>query len=352
MSSLEDSGTWSVCELPPGKQAVGCKWIQTIKYNPDGTIERHKSRVVAKCYTQLEGLDYLDTFSHVAKIGTFRLLMALAAAKGWSITQLDVSNAFLNGDLDEEIYMHLPQGYEELTGKQVPSNSVCKLHKSLYGLKQASRQWNHKLSEVILGDGFTQTHSDHSLFIKYVGKAFLAVLVYVYDILIVGNDDSAVTTFKMTLQSAFKLRDLGPAKYFLGFEIARNESGISINQRKYALELIEEACLLGCKPLSVPMEPNAKLSTTTGTALIDTAVYRRLVGRLLYFTHTRPDITYAVHKLSQYMSAPTDTHLQAAYRVLRYLKNDPAQGLFYSASSQMKLTAYSDADWAACQDTR
>lgn len=198
MSSLEDSGTWSVRELPPGKQAVGCKWIQTIKYNPDGTIERHKSRVVAKCYTQLEGLDYLDTFSPVAKIGTFRLLMALAAAKGWSITQLDVSNAFLNGDLDEEIYMHLPQGYEELTGKQVPSNSVCKLHKSLYGLMQASRQWNHKLSEVILGDGFTQTHSDHSLFIKYVDKAFLAVLVYVYDILVVGTDDSVVTTFKMT----------------------------------------------------------------------------------------------------------------------------------------------------------
>lgn len=165
-------------------------------------------------------------------------------------------------------------------------------------MKQASRQWNHKLSEVILGDDFTQTHSDHSLFIKYVDKKFLAVLVYVDDIFIVGNDDSYVTAFKTVLQSAFKLRDLGPAKYFLGFEIARNDSGISINQRKYALELLEEEGLLGCKPLSVPMEPNAKLSITTGTALPDAVVYRRLVGRLLYLTHTRPDITYVVHKLN------------------------------------------------------
>lgn len=352
MTSLEDSGTWSVCELPPGKQAVGCKWIHTIKYNPDGTVEHHKSRVVAKGYTQLEGLDYLDTFSPVAKIGTLRILLKLAATKQWSLTQLDVSNAFLNGDLDEEIYMTLPQGYEEITGKTVPQNSVCRLHKSLYGLKQASRQWNHKLSHVITSAGFKQTHSDHSLFVRYVDKIYLAILVYVDDILIVGNDAAAVEEFKSVLKSAFKLRDLGQAKYFFGFEIARNETCIFLNQRKYALELLEEAGLLGCKPLSVPMEPNLKLSLKTGTALPDAKVYRRLVGRLLYLTHTRPDITYVVHKLSQFMSAPTDAHLQAAMRVLRYLKNDPAQGLFYSAFASLKFTAYSDADWAACPDSR
>ena len=131
----------------------------------------------------MEGLDYLDTFSPVAKVGTLRLLLSVAAAKNWSISQLDINNAFLNGDLDKEICMRLPEGYEEITGKKCPPNSVCKLHKSLYGLKQASRQWNQKLSSVILGDGFTQTHSDHSLFIRYVDHVFLAVLVYVDDIL-------------------------------------------------------------------------------------------------------------------------------------------------------------------------
>ena len=205
---------------------------------------------------------------------------------------------------------------------------------------------------MILGDGFTRTHSDHSLFIKYVDNVFLAVLVYVDDILIVANNDAASVRFKEVLQSAFKLCDLRPAKYFLGFEIARNKTGISLNQRKYTLELLEEGGYLGCKPLSVPMEPNLKMYVTYGTVLPDAVVYRRLVGCLLYLTHTRPDITYAVHKLSQYMSVPTDTHLQAAYRVLRYLKNDPGQGLFYSANSALKLTSYYDADWAACPDSR
>lgn len=352
MTSLEATGTWSVCELPPGKHPVGCKWVYTIKFNPDGTIERFKARLVAKGYTQIEGLDYIDTFSPVAKMGTVRLLLRLAASKNWSITQMDISNAFLNGDLDEEIYMIMPPGYSQLSGKTYPKNSVCKLHKSLYGLKQASRQWNQKLSSVILGAGFQQAPSDHSLFVRNTSEVFLAILVYVDDILFVGSDESAVDAFKDILKAAFKLRDLGPAKYFLGFEIARSATGIAINQRKYTLELLEDAGLLGCKPLYVPMEPNLKMSGTDGVLLEDPSVYRRIVGRLLYLTHTRPDITYAVHKLSQYMSAPHSVHLQAANRILRYLKNDPGQGLFFSASAALNLTAFSDADWAACPDSR
>lgn len=187
---------------------------------------------------------------------------------------------------------------------------------------------------------------------KCTSQLFIAILVYVDDILLVGNDDTAIDEFKKTLQAAFKLRDLGPAKYFLGFKIARSNLGISINQRKYTLELLEDAGLLGCKPVTVPMEPNLKMSATDGDLLPDPSVYRRIVGRLLYLTHTRPDINYAVHKLSQYMSAPRTVHLKAANKILRYLKNDPGQGLFYSAYFDLQLTAFSDADWAACPDSR
>ncbi|XP_048622908.1 uncharacterized mitochondrial protein AtMg00810-like [Brassica napus] len=200
--------------------------------------------------------------------------------------------------------------------------------------------------------GFTQAPSDHSLFVKRSEKIFVAALVYVDDILIVGNDEAAIENFKDILKGAFKLRDLGTAKYFLGFEIARNDSGISINQRKYTLKLLQEAGYLGCKPFLVPMEPNSKLSDSSGGLLSDLSVYRKIVGKLLYLTHTRPDITYAVHKLSQFMSAPRQDHLTAAQQVLRYLKNDPAQWMFYPASSSVHLTAFCDADWASCPDSR
>lgn len=162
---------------------------------------------------------------------------------------------------------------------------------------------------VILAEGFVQAPADHSLFVKCTSHIFLAILVYIDDILVVGNDDIVVDQFKTVLKTAFKLRDLGSAKYFLGFKIARSKHGISINQRKYALEIIEDAGLIGCKPIFTPMESNLKMSATDGELLDDASVYMKIVGRILYLTYTRSDITYAVHKLSQYMSAPTTTHL-------------------------------------------
>lgn len=222
--------------------------------------------------------------------------------------------------------MTMPQGYSQLTGKTYPKNSVCKLQKSLYGLKQAFRQWNQKLSSVILAESFKQCPSDHFLFVKCSSQLFIVILVYVDYIFLVGNNDDAIDAFKTTLKSAFKLRDLGPARYFLGFEISRSKTRISINQRKYTLELLDDAGLLGCKSLSVPMEPNLKKSSSGVDLLGDHSVYKRIVGLLLYLPHTRPDITYDVHKLSQYMSAPRTIHLQVANKILRYLKNDPSQG--------------------------
>ncbi|CAA7021399.1 unnamed protein product [Microthlaspi erraticum] len=350
--ALEKSGTWEICSLPDDKHAIGCRWVYKTKLNADGSLERYKARLVAKGYTQREGVYFVDTFSPVATMTTVKTLLVVAAAKRWSLTQLDISNAFLNGDLDEEIYMTLPPGYTCKNGESLPPNAVCRLKKSLYGLKQASRQWFIKFSFVLLGLGFKKSHADHTLFVKNDSGVYISVLVYVDDIIITSNSDPNVDQLKDNLKAAFRLRDLGPIRYFLGLEIARSNKGISVCQRKYTLELLEDAGFTDCKPSSIPMDPSVKLIQDSAEPVIDDiSLYRKLVGKMMYLTITRPDITFAVNKLCQFASAPKASHLNAAYTVLRYLKGTIGLGLFYSVESDLVLTGFTDADWLSCPDT-
>jgi len=219
-------------------------------------------------------------------------------------------------------------------------------------LKQASRQWFSKLSTALLDLGFSQSKADYSLFTKAQDSLFIGLLVYVDDIAITSNDAAAVTSLIADLNSKFCLKDLGSLKYFLGLEIARSSLGISVSQRKYALEILQDSGFLASKPVSFPIEQNLKLSRDHGTLLADPTPYRRLIGRLLYLTLTRPDLAYSVQTLSQFMDKPHQPHLDAAYRVLRYVKHAPGQGLFFSAQSDFKLKAFCDADWVGCYDTR
>jgi len=352
IGAMEEKDTWEVTSLPKGKKAVGCKWIFTLKFHADGSLERHKARLVAKGYTQKEGLDYTDTFSPVAKMATIKMLLKISASKKWFLTQLDVSNAFLNGDLEEDIYMRLPEGYADSKGDQLPKNAVLRLKKSIYGLKQASRQWFLKFSNCLLDLGFIKGHGDHTLFVRCFGGEFLAVLVYVDDIVIASTTEGVAAQLTNALKESFKLRDLGPLKYFLGLEIARTVVGISICQRKYALELLAFSGMLDCKPSTIPMVPNLKLSKADGELLEDREFYRSLVGKLMYLTITRPDITFAVNKLCQYSAAPRTSHLTTVYKVLQYIKGKDGQGLFYSSDPDLTLKGFADSDWGTCPDTR
>ncbi|XP_019154279.1 PREDICTED: uncharacterized protein LOC109150751 [Ipomoea nil] len=243
--------------------------------------------------------------------------------------------------------MELPPGF-----KGEKPGQVCQLLRSLYGLKQASRQWNSKLSSSLLSRGFKQAQSDPSLFTKGCGSDFIAILIYVDDILISSPDMCLINELKAFLDSTFKIKDLGKQGYFLGIEAHRTEAGLNLCQRKYALDILAEECFLHCKPVSTPMVPGHKLTKDSGTSITDISGYRRLIGRLLYLTATRLDLSYAIQQLSQFVDAPTDVHLAAAHRILRYIKKSPGQGLFYPANNSLQLNTFSDSDWGSCLETR
>lgn len=235
---------------------------------------------MAKGYNQQEGIDYLETFSPVAKITTVKILLTLAISYNWSLAQMDVNNAFLNGYLFEEVYMTLPLGYKpSVQGEKL----TCRLNKSIYGLKQASRQWFNKFSTTLLTHGFIQSKSDYFLFTRVNGATFVALLVYVDDILVTGPDVTHLNSVKALLKTLFLLKDLGVAKYFLGLELTRLKQGMVLSQRKYCLQILEDTGFLNVRPAKTPMDPNIKLSKTDGVllALEDITMYRRLIGRLL-----------------------------------------------------------------------
>ncbi|RVW75728.1 Retrovirus-related Pol polyprotein from transposon RE1 [Vitis vinifera] len=281
-----------------------------------------------------------ETFAPIARISSVRAFLAVAAARKWDLFQMDVKNAFLNGDLSEEVYMQPPLGLS------VESNKVCHLRRALYGLKQAPRAWFAKFSSTIFRLGYTTSPYDSALFLRRTDKGTILLLLYVDDMIITGDDLSGIQELKDFLSQQFEMKDLGHLSYFLGLEITHSTDGLYITQAKYASDLLSQAGLTDSKTVDTPVELNAHLTPSGGKPLSNPSLYRRLVGSLVYLTVTRPDISYAVHQVSQYLSAPRSTHYAAVLRILRYLKGTLFHGLFYSAQSPLVLRAFSDSDWA------
>ncbi|XP_075074557.1 uncharacterized protein LOC142162140 [Nicotiana tabacum] len=311
--ALHANHIWDIMPLTSGKQEIGCRWVQKIKHRVDRTVERFKDMLVVKGYTQ----------------------------------QLDVNNAFLHGDLHEEVYMQIPPGLE------VSSTSlVCKLNKSLYGLKQASRHWYSRLIEALCSTGYVCSLNDYSLFYKKTEYSTIYTAVYVDDVIITRTDISEIAQVKCFLHDQFKIKDLGKLHYFLGLEVLYTSDGVIISQRRFALDLLKEYDCLSYRSLSSPLDLSENLRAKEGAALPNPTYYKKLVGTLNFLTNTRLDIAFSVQHLGQFMQDPREPHLKVAFHLLRNLKSDPTLGVFLSNDHDCTLKGYCDSNWVSCPDSR
>lgn len=301
---------------------------------------------MARGFTQQPGRDFTDTFSPVIKATSVRAVLHLAVNNNWSIRQIDVNNAFLQGRLADEVYVKQPPGFVD---KDNPTY-VCRLKKALYGLRQAPRAWYQELRSYLITLGFVNSVADTSLFIKMTGGTVLYVLVYVDDMLITGSNRPLIDKLIATLQARFSIKDLGESRYFLGVELHRTSAGLHLRQQKYITDLLQKTKMLASKPVSTPMASTPKLTLNSGTSLSDPSDYRKVLGSLQYLGFTRPDIAFAVNRLSQFMHQQTDLHWSAVKRILRYLVGTQTHGILLRRGTPLTLHGFSDADWAGDTD--
>jgi transposase InsO family protein len=348
MTSIEASGTWKLVDAPRRVKPIGLKWVYKTKKDATGVITKHKARLVAKGYVQQQGIDFDEVFAPVARLESVRLLLAHAASQGWAVHHMDVKSAFLNGVLQEQVYVEQPPGFV-LRGHE---NKVLHLVKALYGLRQAPRAWYSKLDSSLVELGFQRSSYEHAVYLRGSGDRRLVVGVYVDDLVITGGNNDDISKFKEEMKSKFQMSDLGFLHYYLGLEVTQSEAGITICQSAYAAKILESAGLAGCNPSHTPMEPRLKLSKQSSAPAVDPTRYRSIVGSLRYLVNSRPDLAYAVGYISRFMEKPTTEHLTAVKRILRYVAGTLHYGCHYQRRKEARLVGYSDSDMAGDVDTR
>jgi len=356
MESMRSNSVWELVDLPEGRKAIGNKWVLKIKRLADGSIERYKARLVAKGYTQQEGIDYEETFSPVVRFTSIRLILAIVASLDLELHQMDVKTAFLNGNLEEEIYM------EQLVGfvAEGQEHKVCKLLRSIYGLKQSSRQWYIRFHQAIISFDFKMIDEDHCVYVKRSKDKFVILSLYVDDILLASNNKEYVQIIKEWLSSNFDMKDMGEAAYILGVKIERDRSKkmLALSQEHYIKKVLEKFHMQDCKPIDTPIAKGEGLSlrmcpkTPDEKAQMEKVPYSSAVGSLMYaMMCTRPDISFAVGMVSRYQANPGQSHWKAVKRILRYLKGTADYSLCFQGEN-LQLMGYADADWEGDLDER
>jgi len=375
MASIIQNDTWQIVDRPKDAEVIGSRIVLRNKINPDGTINRRKARLVAKGFAQRPGIHFHQTFAPVARMSSIRLLVALAAKHGMSIHQLDITTAYLNGSIEESIYMEPPnyiiESLEVLISKENKrselyrkakamlreldnGDKVCLLKKSLYGLKQAGRNWYNTLNKVLKKYGAIPLNADPCVYHIGKGEDLTLIAVYVDDLIIASKDVNKIEQLKINISQNFEIKDLGDIKHCLGIEFTKKDDRITMHQRGYTIDILNRFGMMESNPVCTPMDINQKLTrpNTTSTTMTSKFPYRELIGALMYLAvSTRPDIAFTVSCLSQFIDCHDESHWRAAKRVLRYLRGSIDLGLEFMPTSN-PLTCFVDSDWANCPNDR
>ncbi|KAH9770963.1 hypothetical protein KPL71_012543 [Citrus sinensis] len=342
LNQFERNNVWELVPNPEHQSIIGTKWVFRNKMDESGVVVRNKARLVAQGYNQEEGIDFDETFAHVARLESIRMLLAYACHKDFILYQMDVKSAFLNGYIMEEVYVKQPPGFEN---EKFPDH-VYKLSKALYGLKQAPRAWYDRLKNFLLDNDFSMGKADTTLFVKHKNQYILIVQIYVDDIIFGSTNELLCKDFSSCMSQEFEMSMMGELKYFLGLQIKQNEEGIFINQAKYVKDLLKRFGYDNGTEKSTPMSTTIKLDKDEKGKEVDIKTYRGMIGSLLYLTASRPDIMFSVCLCARFQSCPKESHMLAVKRIFRYLIGTINLGLWYPRGTHIDLTCYSDADFA------
>jgi hypothetical protein len=309
----------------PNQNVVCTKWVFRNKQDEHGVVTRNKARLVAKGYSQVEGLDFDETYAPVARLESIRILLAYATYHGFKLYQMDVKGAFLNGPIKAEVYVEQPLGFED---SEYPTH-VYKLSKALYGIKQALRAWYECIRDFLLTNGFKVRKADPTLFTKTIDKYLFIFQIYVDDIIFESTNKSSCEEFSRIMIQKFEMYMMGELNYFLGFQIKQLQEGTFICQTKYIQYILKKFAMKNAKPINTPMGTNGHLDLDTGGKSIDQKVYWLMIGSLLYLCASRTDIMLSVCMCARFQANPKEIHLRAVKRIMRYLVCTTKFGLWY-----------------------
>nr|KYP31691.1 Retrovirus-related Pol polyprotein from transposon TNT 1-94 [Cajanus cajan] len=345
LNQFERNEVWDLVPLPTDYPIIGTKWVFINKLDESGIIIRNKARLVAKGYNQEEGIDYDETFAPIARIEAIRLLLAYSSIRNFKLYQMDVKSAFLNGLIQEEVYVEQPPGFIDFKYPHL----VYKLKKALYGLKQAPRSWYDRLSKFLIENDYIKGKVDNTLFVKKFKSDIMYVQIYVDDIVFGSTNVSLCKEFSKTMQGEFEMSMMGELTLFLGLQIKQMSDGIFISQSKYCNELLKKFGIEGCKEVATPISSTCNLDLDEKGIVVENSKYRVIIGSLLYLTASRPDIMFVVCLCARFQANPKESHMKSVKRILKYLKGTTNVGLWYPKRVSLSLIGYSDLDYAGCR---